>query len=440
MIESSYQEAFSQEWVSTQIKDSTHELVILRQVIPFKAIIEKLAQFYDGNKGRIGRSLRIMVAILILSRFRQLSDRKVISQVEENRYIQYFCNVPDDKLANFLDNSTLCKFRKRLGERGIAIIENLVFERLRQAGIIRSDALLMDSSVLSSNIIHPNDVQLIYQAFLKMEAFARRHGLEPWWNQAHLKQRWRAFGLSKKTQRVTYLAEFYLLFVPAVESFRIHVQALEAEESSQDKAEKLLELLTLLSRQTQQKLAGERHIENRLVSLDEIDARPIKKGKSHPSCEFGTTVQMTFNRQGFMITTENFIGNPSDNTLYGNTLELFNQRMEGYPDTVVTDLGFRSQDNFKETPEEVSNVFLGRSDDVSEEQKDFCRKARSATEGLIAVAKNLRGFGKSLYRRLVGDRSWTLLCQIAYNLKKFLQLYEEEKLEANSLMSLGFWA
>jgi len=56
------------------------------------------------------------------------------------------------------------------------------------------------------------------------------------------------------------------------------------------------------------------------------------------------------------------------------------------------------------------------------------------------VAKNLRGFGKSLYRRLVGDRIWTLLCQIAYNLKKFLQLYEEEKLEENSLMSLGFLA
>ena len=106
----------------------------------------------------------------------------------------------------------------------------------------------------------------------------------------------------------------------------------------------------MLETQTRQKLAGKRHIENRIVSLDEIDARPIKKGKAHPACEFGTTVQMTFNRQGFMITTENFIGNPSDKTLYGNTLQLFNQRMEVYPDTVVTDLGFRSQNNFKNTP------------------------------------------------------------------------------------------
>jgi len=192
--------------------------------------------------------------------------------------------------------------------------------------------------------------------------------------------------------------------------------------------------------QTQQKLAGVRHIDNRIVSLDEVDCRPIKKGKSHPSCEFGSTVQMTFNRQGFMITIENFIGNPSDKTLYGDTLELFFNRISFYPDTLVTDLGFRSSENFSKTPEDVSNVSLGRSDDVLEEQKDFCRRARSATEGFIAVAKNLRGFGKSLYRRFVGDKIWSLLCQTAYNLKKFIQLYTEEKLSLESLISLGLSA
>ncbi len=107
------------------------------------------------------------------------------------------------------------------------------------------------------------------------------------------------------------------------------------------------------------------------------------------------------------------------------------------PDTVVTDLGFRSRDNRKNTPESIPNVFLGRSDDVDEDQRDFCCKARSATEGFIAVAKNLRGFGRSLYHRLHGDKIWTLLCQTAYNLKKFLLLYRDKELENNSLAALG---
>jgi len=439
MIESSFEEAFSKEWVQTQITDSANELVILRQVIPWQAIITQLTQFYDDNSGRSGKSLRVMVALLILARLRSLHDRSVVAQVKENRYMQYFCNVPDSELATFVNPSTLPRFRKRLGEKGIAIIETEVFELLRRSGIVKGDTLMMDSTALSSNMIHPNDVMLIHKAFGKMEIFAQRHELSLWWDHPHIKKRWRAFGRAKKGERVAYLTEFYALFVPALETFRTHVESLKAEvpESHKEKAQELLALLILLKHQTQQKLAGEQHIDNRIVSLDEVDARPIKKGKTFPSCEFGTTLQMSFNRQGFMITTENLIGNPSDKTLYGNTLQLFQKRMAKDPDTVVTDLGFRSRDNRRNTPETISNVFLGRSDDVDEDQRDFCCKARSATEGFIAVAKNLRGFGRSLYRRLHGDRVWTLLCQTAYNLRKFLQLYRDKELENSGLATLG---
>jgi IS5 family transposase len=443
MIESSFEEAFSKEWVETQITDSTNELVILCQVIPWQAIITQLTQFYDDNSGRLGKSLRVMVALLILARLRCLGDRPVVAQVKENRYMQYFCNVPDADLANFVDPSLLTRFRKRLGEKGVAIIETEVFELFRRTDIIKGDTLLMDSTVLSSDIVHPNDVMLIHNAFGKMEIFACDHKLSLWWDSSHIRKRWRAFSLAKKGERAAYLTEFYALFVPALETFRTHVESLEAEaeaevsESRKEKARELLALLILLNDQTQQKLAGEQHIDNRIVSLDEVDARPIKKGKTFPSCEFGTTLQMSFNRQGFMITTENLIGNPSDKTLYGDTLHLFQKRMGEDPDTVVTDLGFRSRNNRKNTPETISNVFLGRSDDVDEEQRDFCCKARSATEGFIAVAKNLRGFGRSLYHRLHGDKIWTLLCQTAYNLRKFLQLYRDKELENNSLVTLG---
>lgn len=439
MIESSFEEAFSKEWVETQIMDSTNELVILRQVIPWQTIITQLTQFYDDNSGRSGKSLRVMVALLILARLRSLGDRPVVAQVKENRYMQYFCNVPDSELANFVNSSVLCRFRQRLGEKGIAIIETEVFEFFRQSDIIKGDTLMMDSTALSSNIVHPNDVMLIYNAFGKMKIFARSHELSLWWDHPHIKKRRRAFGCAKKGEREAYLTEFYALFVPALETFRTHVESLEAEipESRKEKGRELLALLILLSGQTQQKLAGEQHIDNRIVSLDEVDARPIKKGKTFPSCEFGTTLQMSFNRQGFMITTENLIGNPSDTTLYGDTLRLFQKRMGNDPDTLVTDLGFRSRNNRKNTPETISNVFLGRSNDVDEGQRNFCCKARSATEGFIAVAKNLRGFGRSLYRRLHGDKVWTLLCQTAYNLRKFLQLYRKEELENNSLAALG---
>ena len=434
MIAQTFEDVFSPQWVETHIIDPAHGLVILRHIIPWQPIIDHLVPFYDNQKGRMGHSLRTLVATLLVSRLRQLSDRKVIKQLQENRYMQYFCNVPDPGLLTFLNPSTLCRFRKRLGASGIAIIEDQVFERLKGAGVIDADTMLMDSSVLESPIIYPNDVRLIYKAFGKMAVLARACQLALWWDHDHIKKRWRAYNLTPK-QRLAYLAEFHTLFQPALQTFARRLDALQTGHLK-ERWQQLLAALTILDEQSQQKLAGESHLDNRLVSLDDLDARPIKRGKSHPSTEFGTTTQMTFNRQGFMITTENFIGHPNDTTLYGPTLERFRKRMHGYPNLAVTDQGFRSADNLKLRPKGLKQVFMGRSTDVDEALQDACRKARSATEGFIAVAKHLRGFGRSLYRALTGARIWTLLNQSAYNLQKFLQLYRNEALEESTLVKL----
>ena len=233
-----------------------------------------------------------------------------------------------------------------------------------------------------------------------------------------------------------WLVKFNVLFIPALDIFNNKIDLLDTTKKRKLKAKKMFKLLSMLEEQTLEKLSGKIHIKNRIVSLDEADARPIKKGKKHPDCEFGTTMQMAFNREGFMITIENFIGSPNDKTLFPGTLGFFEERLKEEPETVVTDLGYRSKINF-EAAENSSNVFLGRSNDVSEEKRDFCQKARSATEGFIAVAKNIRGFGRSLYRGLKGDRIWSLLCQTAYNLKKFVQLLQEEKIEEEKLINIG---
>lgn len=436
MIAQTFEDVFSPQWINTHITHPTHDLVILRHIIPWQSIIDLLVPSYDPKKGRMGRSLRTLVGVSVVARLRQLSDRKVIEAIQENRYLQYFCNVPDQGLLTFLHPSTLCRFRTRLGQEGIGIIEEQVFQHLKRAGAIKADMMLMDSSVLESPIIYPNDVRLLYKAFGKLGQFAKQQRLPLWWDLDTVKSRWRAFNLSKATERQSYLSEFSTLFVPALDAFRTYATVLAMSEKQRESAVKLLSILTLLETQTQQKLAGHLHIDHRLVSLDDLDARPIKRGKTHPSTEFGTTIHMTFNRQGFMITTDNFIGHPNDTTLYGPTLEAFRKRMQVYPDTAVTDLGFRSAKNLTLHLKDIDQIFLGRSTDVDAEHQDACRTARSATEGFIAVAKHLRGFGRSWYRGLHGARIWTRLHQCAYNLKKFLQLYRNEALEDRTLVAL----
>jgi len=412
-----------------------HELVIMRQVIPWQKVIEQLSRFYRKGKGRKAKCLRMMVALVVVGKLRELSDAGVVREAKENRYIQYFCNVGDKGLMTFLNPSTLCTFRKRLGVKGASVIEREIFEFLRRSGVIENEAQLMDSTVLESNIIYPTDVLLLYRAFAKMKQFAQTNKIPFWWDAEHVKKRWRAYGLAKEGERVVFIWEFYLLFTSTLKLLAIHVESLPL--CNLQKAQNLVELLKLLDHQTQLKLSGEKHIENRIVSLDKIDARPIKKGKSHPPCEFGTTLQVSFNRDGFMVTAENFIGQPGDKTLYPSTLELYRERMKGYPDKAITDLGFRSRANFKTSKGKVEHVFMGRSEDVPEDVRNYCLKARSATEGFIAVAKTWRGFGRSLYRGFDGDRIWTRLSQIAYNLKKLFQLYQQDEIEEECLVRLG---
>ncbi len=435
MIAQTFQDAFTPEWVQTHLTNPTHELILLRDLIPWQSIIARLVPHYHSQKGRLGHSLRMLVAISILSRLRHLSDRQVIASIQENRYMQYFCNVPDAGLQTFLHPSTLCRFRKRLGKAGIAVIEEQVFQHLKRAAAIEAETMLMDSTVLESPIIYPTDVRLLYKAFGKMAALTTEAHIEPWWDPVQVKQRWRAYNLEPK-DRLAYLREFYTLFEPAFQRFAHQLGALAAGPLK-ERWRHLREVLGILDEQTQQKLAGQSHIDARLVSLDDLDARPIKKGKSHPSTEFGTTLQLTFNRQGFMITAENFIGQPNDTTLYRPTLEQFRERMRVYPHIAVTDLGYRSAKNLKITKPALEHVFLGRSADVGETHQEICRKARAATEGFIAVAKHLRGFGRSLYRGLTGATIWTRLSQCAYNLHKFLQLYRKEELAEETLIKLG---
>ena len=150
MITQTYDEVFSPQWINTHLSHPTHDLIILRPIIPWQSILDGLVPFYNREKGRTGCALRTLSAVSILARLRQLSDRKVIEHIQENRYMQYFCNVLDPDLRTFMHPSTLCRFRKRLGQEGISLMEDEVFTCLQRADVIETDMMLMDATVLPS--------------------------------------------------------------------------------------------------------------------------------------------------------------------------------------------------------------------------------------------------------------------------------------------------
>lgn len=234
MIENNFEEVHDESWKRIHIPDQQHEFYIIRQVIPWQKVVDHLQVYYAEDTGRLGKNIRVMSALLILQKLRKLGDQAVIDLVKENRYAQYFCNVCDKELMVFLDRSTLVRFRQRLGAQGCARLESLTFENLRRSGVIVNGASLIDSSVLANNLVYPNDVDLLYKGFCKMEAWARAFQVPLWWNHDLIKKRWKVYSFGKKQERLRFLLEFQSYFVPATKTFQKKVRGLEAGQEKKE--------------------------------------------------------------------------------------------------------------------------------------------------------------------------------------------------------------
>jgi IS5 family transposase len=64
--------------------------------------------------------------------------------------------------------------------------------------------------------------------------------------------------------------------------------------------------------QTDQRLAGNRVIPDRVVSLPDLDARPIRKGKPRTPTQFGYTLLLAEDERGFIADHQLQQGNPPD--------------------------------------------------------------------------------------------------------------------------------
>jgi transposase, IS5 family len=97
--------------------------------------------------------------------------------------------------------------------------------------------------------------------------------------------------------------------------------------------------------QTDQRLAGDRVIPDRLVSLADPDARPIRKGKPQHPTQFGYTVLVAEDERGFICDHQLQQGNPPDAPrllpAVGRVIAVTGR----VPSTVVGDRGFGTAAN-----------------------------------------------------------------------------------------------
>jgi transposase, IS5 family len=175
--------------------------------------------------------------------------------------------------------------------------------------------------------------------------------------------------------------------------------------------------------QIKQRVAGE-PIADRLVSLSDPDARPIRKGKLNKPTEFGYVTQIcevTENTKrgarGLILPSASTPGNPGENTLLPTTVAELT-RLQISPREIALDGGFQTGPTTETLAAlEPERVFIsGRQQPGSKRTQRRLQRYRTGAEGRISHLKRGYGLRRSRLKGDEGQRTWTGWGILAYNL------------------------
>jgi len=198
----------------------------------------------------------------------------------------------------------------------------------------------------------------------------------------------------------------------------------EAQQRAAQRLEALLADCRRVAEQIRLRLAGE-PITDRLVSLHDTDARPIRKGKLAKRTEFGYVHQVceitqnTTGARGYILPTSTAAGNPGENELLPATLARLDAQGISIREAAV-DGGFGKHvtveafQNSAQQPVTVWNPNAPAPDSKRTGRRLYCYRA--GAEGRISHLKRDYGMGRSRLKGAARSRAWCAWAILAYNL------------------------
>ena len=321
----------------------------------------------------------------------------------------------------------------------------MVIEKAQRETRFTARAARIDSTVVEADIRYPSDAMLA----LARSQGARARGpqaAEVDRRQGRVRDRSRSVGkavraISKTLARRTGEAKAQVMALneqagrliarSAKEAMRLAAAARASargrgarrEAAAANQLEELSTRCSKVVEQIDRRVRGLK-ITDRLVSISDPDARPIRKGKLGKPTEFGYVAQIcevTENTRkgarGFILPAGHEIGNPAENKLLPQTAaELDRARIR--PREITVDGGFMpgpTTDAFPELQEHQIHI-AGRHEPGSRRTRKRRARYRTGIEGRISHLKRGYGMRRSRLKGDDGIRTWTGWAILTYDL------------------------
>jgi transposase, IS5 family len=413
-----------------------------RFIAPWRAL-------FSAHLGRPSIPIDTLLRLLYLKHRYQLGYESLCREVSDSIGWRRFCRIGLDRPVPH--PTTLIKLVRRAGPEVIEELNAALVAKLTAGKLLRGRKLRVDTTVVEADIDYPTDADLLEGAVRKLGGLVRRIKARGAASRTRFRDRGRAAGRRMKqlartlrrrsgvamaeVDRLTgEVARIARQSLPEVQAVLRNARGGLARRPGDGRLERLVgELAETISHtgrllaQTDQRLAGNRVIPDRLVSLTDPDARPIRKGKPQHPTQFGYSLLVAEDERGFICDHQLQQGNPPDAPQLVPAVRRVAEGTGRVAATVVGDRGFGTAANDRALAElGIKRIGLQRKGRLSptraalERTRAFrrLRNWRVGIEARISHLKRSFGLRRTRLRRLPGAKTWAGLGVFAYNLQR----------------------
>jgi len=397
------------------------------------------------SDGRPTIAMEIYIRLMVLKARYRWGYRVLVAEVSDSIHLRRFCRISLGERVP--DESTVRKLTRRIGPDTVNELTRSLIETAVREKRFRPRAVRIDSTVVEADVRYPTDADLASHGVKMLAREGRKLAALVKEKTVRVRDRCRSMGrklraLTRTIRRRSGEAKAEVLALTEQTGELLERSVNEARKlaelakrravgrgaaAKRKAAEQLGELADRCEKvvaQIRQRVA-ERPIKERLVSLSDPDARPIRKGKLGKPNEFGYVNQIceiTENTQrgarGLIIQTSTRLGNPAEHTLLPDTLgELTSLGIR--PREIALDGAFnpgptrQALDDHGLEPERV--FIAGRQQPGSRRTQRRLQRYRTGTEGRISHLKRGYGLDRSRLKGDQGRQIWTGWSILAYN-------------------------
>jgi transposase, IS5 family len=418
------------------------------------------AAYFDARIGRPSIPMETYLRLMFLKFRYRLGYELLCREVADSISWQRFCRIPLG--IRVPHPTTLMKITSRCGDEAVAGLNEALLAKAATGKLLRTDKVRADTTVVEADVGYPTDSGLLAKAVGAMARSVARIKAAGGATRTHARDRRRSAGrrarsiasklrlrnqqhrdeaqaaVRRITGELADIAEAAMRDVAAV----LHNAKRALRTVSGVRKGRLQQAInhldTVVGRtervvaQTRSRLAGVMpESAHRLVSLHDVDARPIRKGRLGKPVEFGYKAQVIDNADGVILDHGVVLGNPPDAPQLAPAIERITRRTGGPPRAVTADRGnghAAVDDDLHRLG--VRSVAIPRASKIGAARREFEHqrafrdkvKWRTGSEGRINHLKRSYGWNRTELTGIKGARIWCGQGVFAHNLVKISAL------------------